>query len=499
MAIFSPKQFRGAIIFACKLLIIGAATGAFLYLIYNYYPEIDFWFKGFVVFVFLYVIMLLVFASTYRCLRIGTLRYRELVFGYLLTTFITNFVMYFVLSLSAKKLLTPGEIIVMTLAQWGIGIVLYALADRLYDLLYPAREAAVVCSDDRHELSTVRKIGTMKERHEICLVCCESEGFDAIVEKIRPYSSVFVGTIDRELRMELTDYCFENDKRLLVMPTVEDIIFHNAHETFVGDSLVYQCRNKAFSLEQLIVKRVLDIVLSALAIIITSPIMFFSAMIIKLQDGGPILFKQIRYTRNLQQFTMIKFRSMVVDAEKDGAQLTVPGDKRITPFGRFMRRTRIDELPQLFNILHGEMSLVGPRAERIENVDYYCELMPEFRYRMKVKAGLTGYAQIYGKYNTSYEDKLKLDLLYIENCSLLRDLQILFLTVNVLFTPESTEGFQVEKLSDMDPALNCLDEDLSGDSPRQTQESDEPEADSSQGIHGGNVVNFDAKKREKAI
>ena len=469
-----------------------AATGAFLYLIYNYYYlDIDFWFKGYVVFVFLYFILLVVFASMYRCLRIGTLRYRELVFGYLLSTFLTNFIMYFVLSLSAKKLLTPGEMLIMNLAQWGIGLVLYALSDWLYDLLYPAREAAVVCSDDKHELTTVRKIGTMKERHKICLVCCESEGIEGIIERIKPYSTVFVGTVDRELRMELTDYCFENDKRLMVMPTVEDIIFHNAHETFVGDSLVYQCRNRAFSLEQLLVKRLMDIILSVLAILVTSPIMFFSAMIIKLQDGGPILFKQTRYTRNLTQFTMYKFRSMVVDAEKDGAQLTVPGDKRITPFGRFMRRTRIDELPQFFNILHGEMSLVGPRAERIENVDYYCELMPEFRYRMKVKAGLTGYAQIYGKYNTSYEDKLKMDLLYIENCSLIRDLQILFLTINVLFSPESTEGFEVEKLSEMD-----------AEAERVKAEEDaaiHEETTGTGSVHGGNVVEFEKKKREKAI
>ena len=138
----------------------------------------------------------------------------------------------------------------------------------------------------------------------------------------------------------------------------------------------------------------------------------------------------------------------------DGPQFKIDNDPRITGVGKFLRDTCIDELPQFFNVLRGEMSLVGPRAERIENVDYYCELMPEFRYRMKVKAGLTGYAQIYGKYNTSYEDKLKMDMLYIENCSLIRDLQILFLTLNVLFIPESTEGFTVETLTDMPAQQN---------------------------------------------
>jgi lipopolysaccharide/colanic/teichoic acid biosynthesis glycosyltransferase len=130
-------------------------------------------------------------------------------------------------------------------------------------------------------------------------------------------------------------------------------------------------------------------VFSLIGIIVTSPIMLIAALIIKLQDGGPVFFTQVRYTRNYHKFTLMKFRSMIVDAEKNGAQFTKPGDSRITPFGRFMRATRIDELPQFFNILHGEKTLVGPRAERIENVDFYCERMPEFRYRMKVKAGLT--------------------------------------------------------------------------------------------------------------
>ena len=448
----SPKKFKGTILFLCKLAIVTATAGAFLYLIRNYYPETDFWFKGFVVFEFLYLLIFIVFASTYRCFRIGTLKLRESIFAYILSVFLTNAIMYFVLSLSAKKLLVLGPITVMTLVQWALGAALYWVSDRLYFLLYPASEAAVICSRGQKELGTVAKLNAMRDRHKVTVVLSETLGYDALVARIAPYAMVVVGNIESDLRLRLTDYCFENGKRLMMMPTVEDIIFHNAHETFIGDSLVYLCRNRTFSIEQLIVKRLMDIFVSIVGLVLTSPILFFTAMIIKLQDGGPILFRQTRYTRNLTPFTLYKFRSMVVDAEKDGARLTVPGDKRITPFGRFIRRTRIDELPQFFNILHGEMSLVGPRAERIENVDYYCELLPEFRYRMKVKAGLTGYAQIYGKYNTTYEDKLKMDMLYIENCSLVRDLQILFMTVTVLFTPESTEGFSVETLGDIEHA-----------------------------------------------
>lgn len=451
MAKLSPKRFRGGILLFCKLIIVGMTVGSFYYLIKNYYPETDFWYKGYLVFLFLYLVVFLLFSTTYHCFEIGTARSRTLLFSFVLASFLTNFVFYFILSLTAKMLLNLGPISVLTAIQWALAIVLYFCSDRLYYFLYPVRKSAAVLSVSERELPTIQKIGSMKERHEICLILNESEDVAAIKRKLEPYSTVFVGEIDRALRLELTEYCFETNKRLFVMPSVEDIIFHSARQTFIGDSLVYRCRNRAFSFEEMIVKRLMDVFVSLVGIVLTSPVMLLSALIIKLQDGGPVLFRQERYTRNLTRFTLLKFRSMIVDAEANGAQFTKPGDKRITPYGRFIRSTRIDELPQFFNILRGEMSLVGPRAERIENVDYYCELMPEFRYRMKVKAGLTGYAQIYGKYNTSYIDKLKLDMLYIENCSIQHDLQLLFMTIKVIFLPESTEGFDITTLAELRP------------------------------------------------
>lgn len=433
----------------CKLIIIAATVYSFLYLILHYYPETDFWFKGYFAFVFLYVALYLTISSSYKCYQIGTLRLRELLFAHFIALILSNFIMYFVLCLAAKMLLSIWPILIMMLIQWGVGALLYAGADRLYFALYPTRSAVVICNDDKHELPLFSKLTASKERYNICAVLCEKDGVEEIKERIAPYSAVFLGDVSRQTRIEMTDYCFENNKRLIVTPSIDDIIFHSAHETFIGDSLMYQCREHAFSLEQLILKRFMDITFSLIGIILTSPIMLVSAIIVKAQDGGPVLFRQLRYTRNLESFMLLKFRSMVTDAEKDGPRFAVPGDERITRYGRFIRATRIDELPQFFNVLRGDMSLVGPRAERIENVDYYLELMPEFRYRMKVKAGLTGYAQIYGKYNTSFQDKLKMDLLYIENCSLIGDLQILFLTIRVLFTRESTEGFEVRTLEQM--------------------------------------------------
>ncbi len=456
----SLKRFSGAIMALCKLVIVAAVVYAFLYLILNYYPETDFWFKGYFAFVFLYVVLYFTISSSYKCYQIGMLRLRELLFAFLVALVLGNFIMYFVLCLAAKMMLSVWPITILTLIQWGAGALLYTGADRLYFALHPSRSAVVICSDDKHELPLFSKLTASKERYNICAVYCEKDGAEEIKEQIAPYSTIFLGEVSRQMRIEMTDHCFENNKRLIVTPSIDDIIFHSAHETFIGDSLMYQCRDRAFSLEQLIMKRIMDIVLSLIGIVITSPLMLVSAIIVKAQDGGPVLFRQLRYTRNLEAFTLLKFRSMVVDAEKDGPCFAVPGDERITRYGRFMRATRIDELPQFFNVLHGEMSLVGPRAERIENVDYYLELMPEFRYRMKVKAGLTGYAQIYGKYNTSFQDKLKMDMLYIENCSLISDLQLLFLTFRILFTRESTEGFEVQTLEQM-AADNGKKEDAS--------------------------------------
>ncbi len=448
----SLRRVAGAIMFCCKAVIALAVGGAFLYLILTAYPETDFEFNGYIVFEFLYLVVFLAFASTYRCFNIGLAHYRELVFTYFLATVTTNFIIYFVLSLIAKMMLPPLPLFLMLLVQWGAGLVLYGGADLLFSYLHPARNAIVICSVNAAELATIEKFSSLKEHYAISELCFETEPLDTVLQRVAPYSTVILGNIDNRLRLEVTEYCFEQNKRLFYIPTVQDIIYHNAHETFIGDSLAYRCRNTTFTLEQLVIKRAMDIGFSLFGLVLTSPLMLLAALAIKLWDGGPVFFRQVRYTRNLTQFTLIKFRSMIVDAEKDGAQFTTEHDPRVTPVGRVLRRLRIDELPQFFNILRGDMSLVGPRAERIENVDYYCELYPEFRYRMKVKAGLTGYAQIYGKYNTSYEDKLKLDLLYIENCSIVQDLQLLFLTLKVLALPESTEGFASERFpSDAPP------------------------------------------------
>jgi lipopolysaccharide/colanic/teichoic acid biosynthesis glycosyltransferase len=184
----------------------------------------------------------------------------------------------------------------------------------------------------------------------------------------------------------------------------------------------------------------MDIVISLVGIVVGAPFMILIALGIKLYDGGPVLYKQERLTKDGKPFMIYKFRSMLMDSEDRGARLAAKGDDRVTPVGRVIRAIHFDELPQIFNILKGEMSVVGPRPERQVIADQYTEEIPEFVLRLKVKAGLTGYAQVYGKYNISPYDKLLMDLYYLGHPGIIEDLRIMFATVKILFISESTEG-----------------------------------------------------------
>ncbi len=228
-----------------------------------------------------------------------------------------------------------------------------------------------------------------------------------------------------------------------MMPKISDVIIKGSDPMHLFDTPIFLTREYSLKVEQIFLKRCIDIIFGLLLAIITSPIMLITAICVWAYDRGPVLYKQTRCTIGGKEFKIMKFRSMRVDAEKDGvARLATKNDDRITPIGRFIRAVRIDELPQLFNILKGDMSFIGPRPERPEIIEQYMEDMPEFAFRMKVKAGLAGYAQVYGKYNTTPYDKLKLDLSYIENYSIWLDLKLMMLTLKILFSPDATEGVE---------------------------------------------------------
>ena len=264
----------------------------------------------------------------------------------------------------------------------------------------------------------------------------------SIAEEIDNFDAVLINDLPANQKNRILKLCFEKDKRVYFTPKLSDILVKGAEELNLFDTPLYLRRNNGIPIWKLAVKRFFDIVLSVFTLVVLSPVLLIVALAIKHEDGGPVFFKQERCTIGGKKFMILKFRSMIVDAEKDGRPHPVTeDDDRITKVGKVIRACRIDELPQLINILKGDMSIVGPRPERVEHVERYKAMIPEFAFREKMKGGLTGYAQVYGKYNTTALDKLKLDLMYITNYSLLLDVQIIFETVKILFQKESTEGF----------------------------------------------------------
>ena len=181
-------------------------------------------------------------------------------------------------------------------------------------------------------------------------------------------------------------------------------------------------------------QRVLDIILSVIGLLVGIPLMIIFGILIKIEDNGPITYKQERLGKGGKRFYIYKLRSMRTDAEKFGAQWAEKDDPRITKVGKFIRKTRIDEIPQLFNILKGDMSIIGPRPERPSFTEEFNQEIPGFIDRLAVKPGLTGWAQVNGGYEITPEEKLIEDIYYIKNRSILLDLKILFKTVKVVLT-----------------------------------------------------------------
>ena len=351
--------------------------------------------------------------------------------------------MYLEFSLIAREMVHILPIFWGALAQVAVAAVCSVCANMIYFKLYAARKVVAVFSDDMYGFELIKKMGLISQRFKIeCGLNAERTSFEQIKRQIDKYEAVVICNIDRNLQKQIISYCFSKEKRTYLLPDITDIIINNSYDIQIGDTPVLMSRNRGLTLEQRAIKRLFDVVISACALIITLPVTLICAVLIKLDDGGPVFYRQNRITKDGRIFNILKFRSMRTDAEKDGAKKATDKDDRITRVGRVIRACRVDELPQLINILLGDMSLVGPRPERIENVYEYSMMYPEFELRHKVKAGLTGLAQLYGKYNTRPEDKLHMDLRYIENYSLLLDLKLMILTFKVLFMKESTEGFE---------------------------------------------------------
>ncbi|MEY8354085.1 exopolysaccharide biosynthesis polyprenyl glycosylphosphotransferase [Lachnospiraceae bacterium 54-53] len=459
------EQYKRIIKFLSSVIAIAVEMSLFWFVWLQYYNnniELPFFRKGNWLMAALYGVLLFFFVNTYGGFKVGYLRKGDIIYSQILAIVCLNAVTYIQICLLDRHFVNVVPLLVLTFIQ-SIIIALWAnIFQWLYGMMFPPRKMILVYGE-RSVFGLKNKINAREDKYNICEIVNIRNGMDYIYEKINNYEAVIIGDIPSQYRNQIMKYCFEKSIRTYMLPKISDIILRGSDDIHLFDSPLLLARNNGFTFEQKVLKRATDIVVSVILLFLTSPVMLFVAILIKSYDGGTIIHRQTRLTMGGKEFNVYKFRSMIMNAEKDGiARLSAEGDVRVTPIGKIIRRTRIDELPQLFNILKGEMSLVGPRPERPQIAAEYREYMPEFDYRLRVKGGLTGYAQIYGKYNTTPYDKLKLDLMYIENYSFRLDLKLILMTLKVLFMKDSTEGVaEGQVTATMDPgAYNEEDKDI---------------------------------------
>lgn len=392
-----------------------------------------------------YALLLLLFSKFFNVYDVGHKRLLDIIFGHFLTISLSNIFTYLQLSMIKNwpyfySIKVLGVIIFINFFIATIGSI---ILNYIYFQLTPIKDAILVTSNDR-QLQKDLAANKLDKRFIIQKIVNIDIGEEKIKEEISNYNIVVIDDIPPFLRNNLLKYCYEFEKKCYAKPKLSDILIRSAHITKLCYNSMMMYDAKKITFWQSFAKRLFDIIISIIGLILLFPFFILIAIIIKLTDGGPVFFTQERYTKDKKIFKIYKFRSMYVQ-KNHTIQMTTKNDKRITPIGLILRRTHFDELPQLINILKGDMSIVGPRPEMIELYDIYCEKYPEFRYRLKMKAGLTGYAQVYGKYNTNPYDKLKFDLLYICNFSLLLDIKLMLLTIKVLFMKDTSEGIDNNK------------------------------------------------------
>lgn len=407
---------------------------------YNRILEFPFWRRGNWLMVALYGVLLCFFLYTYGGFRVGFLKAGNLIWSQILSLLLVNVITYIQISLLDKRFHAPKVMLAMTLVEILLSVLWVLLFQKLYKLLFPPRRMLLVVGD-RPAFHLMEKIHSREDKYYLAGVVHISAGTDTIMKMMDDYDSAIIGDIPAEIRNTLLKQCYEKNIRTYSVPKISDILIKTSSELDIFDAPLLLSRNDGMPFWQRVCKRFMDLVFSGIGLIVTSPFFLLIAISIKLTDRGPVFYKQKRLTLNGKIFEIYKFRTMVKDAEKMGEpRLASEADPRILPVGKLLRRTRLDELPQLWNIWKGEMSLVGPRPERPELAEEIEKDLPEFRFRLKMKAGLTGFAQVYGKYNTTAYDKLKLDLSYIRNYSIWLDLKLILMTPKIMLLKESTEG-----------------------------------------------------------
>ena len=440
MKLRKTERTQKSVIFLMNTAIVFLMMLYFVRIWQNSYSSyVTYYFWGYIVYIILFAFLFALFTHIYNGFDIGTSTTSDLVFSQAIAVIFSDLIIFLIMWIVSKGKVHLSGQFKYILVQIVVLVIINYLFNRIYYSYFPPKKTLMIYEREDNSIYE-RVLKYQNDSYDI--VKTEPYSFFMThLDEVKDYECIIAVGLYPEQKNDLTKRCYERRKSIYIIPGIYDVIMNSGRSVYLVDTPVFKVNNFGPSQLEKIVKRIFDIFFAIVMLVITSPILLITAIAIKLQDGGPIFYRQVRLTQYGRPFEIIKFRSMKIDAEKDGvARLAAEHDDRITKVGKFIRSCRIDELPQLINILKGDMSVVGPRPERPELVEKIKEEVPEFDYRLGVKAGLTGYAQVYGKYNTKLKDKLLFDLIYIEQFSLFLDIRIMFMTFKILFKKESTEG-----------------------------------------------------------
>ena len=406
-----------------------------------------------------FAILEMLFVRTYGGYDIGRRKSKPIIFSLWFATVFTDIIVYLQLmimrtngkSVSDFRLRDPQLVLLVLVIQLAVIVLLTYAGNGLFFKLHEPEKCFIITSSQEDLNHMIKCVTNLKKQYRIEGGCHYK--IPDLEEVVKTSDTLFLCNVPAQYRSEIMKMAYRYQKNLYLVPEIEDIMEVSAQMYFIDDTVMINYLSQTLTYEQKVAKRILDIVLSVTLGILTAPLILIAAIAIKIEDGGPVFYRQSRATIGGKLFEVLKLRTM---KENDNRGSATKDDDRITKVGRILRRTRIDEIPQIYNVLKGEMSFVGPRPEMIKNVEMYTQELPEFEYRLRVKAGLTGYAQIQGKYNTTPKDKLIMDMMYIEQFSILLDIQLIFQTVLAVIRPDSSEGFQKSSTENcLGLKLNC--------------------------------------------
>lgn len=442
------KKFQNTWLFLLSLSTYFILFATFFWIFSFAYPDLLKMSREAAVSMITFVLTFLFMLNAYGGFDVGEKRTRQIVYSLIIVVFFSDLFAYLTIQITNPTIWNIWQFgfysvnrLAFTYVVQVLEIILLAyLGNKLYFHLNKPKRTYIIYAHETKPGKILNKVRKNALKFNITMVTDDKDK-QACLNEILRNEIIILYNIPKDERTYFTEFCYKHKKTAYFNAEIMDVVEFRSKHMMVDDLSLFTTNISEFSMEDRILKRLLDLVVALVGLIVTLPLWIIFAIAIKIEDKGPIFFTQKRMTKNNREFDVIKFRTMKVNAEANKS--ATKDDDRITRVGNILRKIRLDELPQILNILKGDMSVVGPRPEMLANVTKYTEEIPEFELRLRAKAGLTGYAQIYGKYNTSPKDKLILDLMYIENYSIWLDIKLILQTVMVfLKIDDSTEGFE---------------------------------------------------------